>query len=44
MKGVLTRPASCIEDCAGESAFVGQTYDRGLWFADVPWRWGITEI
>ena len=36
VKGVLTCPASCIEDCAGECAFARQTHDRRLWLSDVP--------
>ncbi len=38
VKGVLACPASCIEDCAGERAFVRQTQYRRLWSSNVPGR------
>jgi hypothetical protein len=38
VKGVLTRPASCIEDCAGESAGARQTQYRRLWSSEIPGR------
>jgi hypothetical protein len=38
MEGVLARPASRIENRAGECAFARQAQYRGLWFSDVPRR------
>jgi hypothetical protein len=38
VKGVLARPASSIENCAGECAFARQAPYRGLWFSSVPRR------
>jgi hypothetical protein len=41
VKGVLARPASRIEHCAGEYAFAGQTQYRRLRPSNVPRRWAI---
>jgi hypothetical protein len=38
MKGVLTGPAACVENCAGKRAFARQPHDRRLWSSEVPRR------